>query len=58
MEKRLRALDSKCEFLEKKAVDMKEELTTSKQQAQRLLRILAAKKILDSGNCILNHSSA
>ncbi len=51
MEKRLRELDLKCQFVVKEAEEMKKELGTSKQQAQELLRILAAKKILDSGNC-------
>ena len=51
MEKRLRELDLKCQFVVKEAEEMKKELGASKQQAQELLRILAAKKILDSGNC-------
>jgi hypothetical protein len=51
MEKRLRELDSKCQFMVKEAEEMKKELGTSKQQAQQLLRILAAKNILDSGTC-------
>ena len=50
MEKRLRDIDSKCQLVVNEAEEMKQELKATKQQTQRLLRILAGKKILDSGN--------
>ena len=55
MEKRLRELDTKCQFVAKEAEKMKKELGTSKQQTQELFRILAATDILDSGNTFINY---
>ena len=49
LEKRIRELGSKYQLMVKEAEDMKKEMETSKQQSQQLFRILAAKKILDSG---------
>ena len=56
MEKRLRELDSKCQFVVKEAEEMKKELGTSKQKTQELFRILAAKDILDTGNIIIKNT--
>lgn len=50
MEKRLRDIDSRCQDVVKEVEEMKKELRISQQQAQKLLGILASKKILDSGN--------
>lgn len=55
MEKRLRDLDTKCQFVAREAEIMKTELETTKQQTQELFRILEANNILDSGDSIISH---
>ena len=56
MEKRLRDIDSKCQLVVNEAEEMKQELKATEQQTQRLLRILAGKKILDSDTFIQRSS--
>ncbi|XP_028410854.1 uncharacterized protein LOC114533523 [Dendronephthya gigantea] len=55
LEKRLSELNSKYQFIETNAQEMKEELVASKQQAQQLFQVLAAKKILEPD--ILGHEN-